>query len=263
MNTKTLLNDHSSHFRLDDLTREERTALESDLSLAARMQHVRLPHRTFNVPGWQSHFRYLPAGFVGGDYCDLFELKKGLLFLIGDVSGKGLGASVLTSHLHATFRGLADAGLEIQPMAKAANRVFCESTLAEHFATLIVGCAAHDGSVEFVNAGHMPLLHICTDAVRAETATGFPLGMFPDARFPSRHIFLDPGDSLLMYTDGMTEARNAADEEYGVDRLKLIAARHRTSGRHLLDEYLEDMRVFSGGTKRADDVALLSILRHP
>jgi phosphoserine phosphatase RsbU/P len=207
-----------------------------------RATWLRHRHRTFNVPGRQSHFRYLPAGLVGGDYCDLFELEKGLFFLIGDVSGKGLGASVLTSHLHATFRGLADAGLEIQPMVEAANRVFCESTLAEHFATLIVGCAAHDGSVEFVNAGHMPLLHICTDAVRAESATGFPLGMFPDARFPSRHIFLDPGDSLLMYTDGVTEARNAADEEYGVDRLKLIAARHCTSGTYLLDEYLEDMR---------------------
>jgi sigma-B regulation protein RsbU (phosphoserine phosphatase) len=262
MNAEILTNDNSLHFRLDDLTREEKTTFEGDLGLASQMQRAWLPHKTFNIPGWQSHFRYLPAGLVGGDFCDLFEFDHGLFFLIGDVSGKGLGASVLTTHLHATFRGLADAGLELQLMVEAANRVFCQSTLAEHFATLIVGRAAHDGSVEFVNAGHMPLLRICADLVHVEGSTGFPLGMFADARFPSHHMFLDPGDSLLMF-DGVTEARNAADEEYGIDRLKYVAARNCAARMHPLDAYLEDMRVFSGGIKRADDVALLSILRRP
>jgi sigma-B regulation protein RsbU (phosphoserine phosphatase) len=183
MDAEALLNDNSSEFHLDDLTREEKIALESDLRLAAPMQYARLPRKTVNISGWQSQFRYLPAGLVGGDYCDVFECDKGLIFLIGDVSGKGLGASVLTSHLHATFRILAGAGLDLQRMVEAANRVFCQSTLAADFATLIAGCAAHDGSVEFVNAGHMPLIHTCAEGgVRVEDATGFPLGLFAGAR---------------------------------------------------------------------------------
>jgi RNA polymerase-binding transcription factor DksA len=95
--TDRLLADPLLQFCLDDLTHDERRALESDLTLAARIQQALLPNQDFSPVGWQVHYHYAPAGLVSGDYCDLFESKSGLLFLLGDVSGKGIAASMLMS----------------------------------------------------------------------------------------------------------------------------------------------------------------------
>ena len=160
------------------------------------------------------------------------------------------------------FRGLAEGGPPLQDMVEAANRSFCRSTPEAHFATLIVGCADRHGLVEFVSAGHLPLLHIRDNVIRTEDATGVPLGIVAHACFPSRRLFLDQGETLLIYTDRDTEAHNTADEEYGIDRLKMVAAQHcRAAPADLLDECLMDVRIFSAGTKRTDDITLMSILR--
>src|SRR3977135_4555529 len=155
-------------FCLDHLTSAEQRALESDLSLAARIQRVLLPKPGLAPAGWDVRYHYQPAGMVSGDYCDLFETDGGLLFMLGDVSGKGVAASMLMSHLHATFRSLAEAGLPLDRMVEDANRIFCESTLAGQFTTLVVGRVGQDGSVEFVNAGHLPVLHIHGDGGHAK-----------------------------------------------------------------------------------------------
>src|SRR5258705_6909181 len=160
-----LLNDPLVRFCLDHLTREEQRALESDLELAARIQQGLLPPPELSAAGWHVRYHYEPAGPVSGDYCDVLESDGGLLFLFGDVSGKGVAASMLMSHLHATFRSLARAGLPLERMVEDAIRIFCESTLAGEFATLVVVRVAHDGSVEFVNGGHLPVLHIHGDGV--------------------------------------------------------------------------------------------------
>jgi len=139
-----LLADPLVRFCLDHLTSAEQRALESDLSMAARIQRGLLPKPGLAPVGWDVRYHYQPAGMVSGDYCDLFETERGLLFMLGDVSGKGVAASMLMSHLHATFRSLAEAGLQLDRMVEDANRIFCESTLAGQFATLVVGRAAHD-----------------------------------------------------------------------------------------------------------------------
>jgi hypothetical protein len=151
-----LLSDPLLQFCLDDLTSEERRALESDLSLAARIQQNLLPPRDFSPAGWQTRYHYAPAGLVSGDYCDLFESNGSLLFLLGDVSGKGVAASMLMSHLHATFRSLADADLPLDRMVEAANRIFSESTMAGQFATLVVGRASHRRSPRHVHEHEFP-----------------------------------------------------------------------------------------------------------
>ena len=93
-------------FCLDDLTHMERDTLESELNLAACLQQALLPRHDSSDPGWQICYHYAPAGLLSGDYCDFFESNSGLFFLLGDVSGKGVAASMLKSHLHATFRSL-------------------------------------------------------------------------------------------------------------------------------------------------------------
>src|SRR5437588_9115785 len=163
---------------------------------------------------------------ASGDYCDLLETDGGLLFMLGDVSGKGVAASMLMSHLHATFRSLSEAGLQLDRMVEDANRIFCESTLAGQFATLVVGRAAHDGSVEFVSAGHLPLLHLHVDGATPRDSTGVPLGMFCNTRFPVQRLTLAHGDAVFLYTDGLTEPRNRDGQEYVLHRSSEPAVRH-------------------------------------
>jgi len=257
-----LLADPLVRFCLDHLTSAEQRALESDLSLAARIQHALLPNRGLEPEGWDVRFHYQPAGMVSGDYCDLVETNGGLLFMLGDVSGKGVAASMLMSHLHATFRSLAEAGHPLDRMVEDANRIFCESTLAGQFATLVVGRAIQEGSVEFVSAGHLPLLHIHVHGVAPKDSTGVPLGMFCNARFPVHRLTLAKGDTVFLYTDGLTEARNRAGQEYGLHRIHALAARHVGEAPDgLISACLEDLESFGYGLKQTDDLTLLVLRR--
>jgi phosphoserine phosphatase RsbU/P len=257
-----LLADPLQHFCLDHLTTEEQRALESDLTLAAHIQRGLLPRNDFSPAGWHVRYHYAPAGLVSGDYCDILETPGGLLFLLGDVSGKGVAASMLMSHLHATFRTLADAGASLDRMVEQANHLFCESTLAGQYATLVAGRASSDGLVEFISAGHLPLLHLSSSGTVAFESTGVPLGMFCDTRFPLHRFSLAAGDSVLVYTDGLTESRNASGEEYGLPRLRNLAARHHSAAPDLLlSECLADLRGFTASAKQKDDLTLLALRR--
>jgi phosphoserine phosphatase RsbU/P len=260
--TERLLVDPLVRFCLDHLTSAEQRALESDLSLAARIQRALLPKPDLAPIGWDVRYHYQPAGMVSGDYCDLFETDLGLLFMLGDVSGKGVAASMLMSHLRATFRSLAEAGLPLDRMVEDANRIFCESTLAGQFATLVVGRAARDGAVEFVSAGHLPVLHLDCNGATPKEATGVPLGMFCNTRFPVHQLTLAHGDTLFLYTDGLTESRNHADTEYGLSRIRTLASRHKgKEPAALISECLNDLFLFAEGLKQTDDLTLLAVRR--
>jgi sigma-B regulation protein RsbU (phosphoserine phosphatase) len=249
-------------FCLDHLSQEEQRALENDLTLAAKIQRALLPRADWSAKGWQARYHYQPANLVSGDYCDLIESDGAFLFLLGDVAGKGVAASMLMSHLHATFRALAGQNLPLQEMVAHANRLFCESTTAGQYATLIVGRAWPDGKVEYASAGHLPLLHITTSGVCSRAATGVPLGMFCGNAFPVGELTLELGESLFLYTDGLTEIFNAQGDEYGVTRVKSLAARYSmVHPEKLLAGYLDEIRDFSSATKRSDDLTLLVLRR--
>lgn len=257
-----LLSDPLLHVCLECLSQDEQRALENDLELAAQIQRALLPPAQLSPDGWHVRYHYAPAGAVSGDYCDLLELNDGLLFLLGDVSGKGVAASMLMSHLHATFRSLSETKLPLESLVEAANRLFCETTLAGQYATLAVGRAGRDGRVEFVSAGHLPLLHVHRGGASAHEATGVPLGMFCHSKFPVRRLTLQPDDSLLLYTDGLTESRDPAGNEYGIHRLTNLAARHGgASPDGLISECLADLQNFSANGKRTDDLTLMVLRR--
>jgi sigma-B regulation protein RsbU (phosphoserine phosphatase) len=260
--TDRLLADPLVRFCLDHLTRDEQRALESDLALAARIQQALLPPRHFTAAGWEARYHYAPAGMVSGDYCDFLQSNGDLLFLLGDVSGKGVAASMLMSHLHATFRSLASSGLPLDQLVEAANRIFSESTLAGQFATLVVGRASANGVVEFVSAGHLPMIHVGRAEPRLEGATGVPLGMFSNTRFAVRRFSMAPEEFLLAYTDGLTEARNSDGEEYGGQRIRDLVARCQSvPPGELISACMSDWQDFTASAKQTDDLTLLVIRR--
>lgn len=249
-------------FCLDHLSADEQRALEKDLVLAAGIQKALLPQANWSVNGWEARYHYQPANLVSGDYCDLIETGDGFLFLLGDVSGKGVAASMLMSHLHATFRALAKQDLPLQKLVEHANRLFSESTTAGQFATMVVGAAKPNGQVSYVSAGHLPLFHISANGVCAREATGVPLGMFCTTNFPVCEVTLQPDDKLLLYTDGLTEMFNAAGDEFGIARVRGLAQRHGSSEpQGILSAYLEEIRNFSAAAKQADDLTLMVLHR--
>ncbi|MGB9512176.1 MAG: SpoIIE family protein phosphatase [Candidatus Acidiferrum sp.] len=249
-------------FCLDHLSNDEQRALEKDLELAAGIQKALLPRQNWSIDGWRACYHYQPANLVSGDYCDLIETEGGFLFLLGDVSGKGVAASMLMSHLHATFRTLAGQNLSLQKMVEHANRLFAESTNAGQFATMVVGSAKADGHVSYVSAGHLPVFHISAAGVHARGATGVPLGMFCTTNFPVCEVTLAPGDKLLLYTDGFTEIFNAAGDEYGVGRVQSLAHKHASvEPTALLGACLEEIRNFSATSKQGDDLTLMVLHR--
>ena len=260
-----LLADPLVRLCLDHLSTDEQRALERDLELASRIQRGLLPQTDMRFRGWRIHYQYKPAGVVSGDYCDVIPsaLPDGkVIFLLGDVSGKGVAASLLMTHLHAMFRSLAGIGLELDKLLEMANRLFCESTSAGQYATLVCGRAGQDGEIEIASAGHSPALLTSSDGVKEIGATGLPLGMFSTSRYAVRRAYLDLDDSLLLFTDGISEARSPSGDEYGVAGLSRAAGeRHSWAPGELVAACLNDLARHSLGIRQADDQTLMAIQR--
>lgn len=248
---------------IDHLTASQRRDLERDLETAARIQAALLPRREPALPGWDLGYRYRPAGPVSGDYLDLVPAAGGgAWFAFGDVSGKGVSASILMAHLQAILRGLAAGGSSLSELLAAANRIFCESTLAGHYATAVIGRLGPDGVLELGNAGHWSPLLRSGGRVRTLPASGLPLGMFRDARYGVERFELSAGDALVLYTDGLSESRNGDGEEYGSDRLAALLGRgDGASAAELVDACLADLAAFTGGGAPGDDLTVMAVRR--
>ena len=256
-----LLADPLLRYCLDHLTDGERQALQRDLDLASELQRGLLPPADLSIHAWETSYHYAPLGPVSGDYCDLYPCHGQLFFMLGDVAGKGVAASMCMTQLHALFRSLIGMGLPLEEIVVQINRFLCDSGLAGRYATLVCGRAAQDGSVELFNAGHLPVIALERGGVRRLESTGVPLGMFRDATFAPVRLHLYPGDLLFLYTDGLSEAAGK-DGEYGVDRvMQLVAGQAANCAARVVSACLEDMRRFAGATPGLDDVTLLA-LRH-
>jgi sigma-B regulation protein RsbU (phosphoserine phosphatase) len=256
-----LLADPLVRYCLDHLTQPERDALQRDLDLASRVQRNLLPQAGLSAGGWETSYHYAPVGPVSGDYCDLIPSDGQLLFMLGDVSGKGVAASMLMAQLHALFRSLTGMALPLGQIVTQVNRVFCESALAGLYATLVCGQAKPTGEVEIHNAGHWPAIVAGRGGVLRIESTGLPLGMFHEREFSATRVQLDTGDTLFLYTDGLSEARNEGGE-YGVDRIMtLVRQQAARQPAELIAACLDDLQAFADAGQRLDDLTLLAIRR--
>jgi sigma-B regulation protein RsbU (phosphoserine phosphatase) len=251
-------------FCLDHLTKEEMRAHEQDLELAMQIQAGLLPARDVRARNWETHYRYEPAGIVGGDYCEVIASSDGnsLFFALGDVAGKGVAASLLMTHLSAIFRSLLSLDLPLTEVVSRANRLFCESTPATHYATLVAGRTTDDG-LELFNAGHCRPLLCRHNGMDRIDASGLPLGLFCDSQYTVTESRLDPGDSLVLYSDGITEAQDPEGNTYEEERLihSLQGHSERDAGA-MADAVLRDVARFRDTRSRQDDMTLLIVRRH-
>ncbi len=263
--TETLAADPLARYCIEHLSAAERHALERDLSLARQIQTGLLPRKNIPLPGWLSAYHYEPYGEVSGDYLDIIFPDNDLesfLFVIGDVSGKGIAASMLMSQLHATFRTLAGIGLSIDLLTERANRIFCGASLSTHFATLVSGIAHRDGEVRVVNAGHCPPIVLRSTGTEVIASSGLPLGITCDGIYKTESFRLEKGESLILYTDGLSEATGISGGMYGEDRLRKVLSGHAGDPPDALTfACLKDLDLFAGSGRRADDLTLLALRR--
>jgi sigma-B regulation protein RsbU (phosphoserine phosphatase) len=255
-----ILADPLARICLDELTGKQRSALEDDLQFAAQIQRGLLPDRDIEYGRWRVDYVYEPVQLISGDYCDVIVDGDDLYFILGDVSGHGMAASLLMSNLHAIFHSLVPLNLELSELMTRANRLLMRSSLANQFATLVVGKASADGEIETVNAGHLPPLLIKNGVKGELDLAGLPLGMFNDAEFRSQKVRLSGGDSLLLFTDGVTETINGDGDEFGTARLcEAINGFDFGHPRDLIARCTGELTTFRGAAERNDDLTMLAL----
>lgn len=247
---------------LGDLNEKQQRVLEQDLQLASQMQRALLPKKNISTNDWEIDFTYLPAGPVSGDYCDLINLDNGeILFVLGDVSGKGIAASLLMTQIHAIFHSLTHYEISLEKLLVRVNRLICESNSYSHFITLICGKLKRNGEMEIINAGHcLPIVQKQT-LINNINSTTLPLGIFCDMEYNIQKLILDKNDSLILYTDGLSEARRN-EEEYGNHRINEIVLKNgNKSPNDLINVFVNDVDDFTNGEKMIDDLTIMVIKR--
>jgi phosphoserine phosphatase RsbU/P len=247
-------------FCLDHLTKKEQRNLENDLTLAAKLQKNLLPPKDIIISGWDIAYHYEPAGIVSGDYCDIILTgndKDPFYIVVGDVTGKGISAAMLMTHIHAMFHTLIPLNLNSDELMERMNRVLCESVLTDQFATLMLAIVNKDGEIILSNAGHCrPIIFNNLETVQLDS-NGIPLGILCAAKYNCDLVKMNSGDVLLVYTDGLIEAMK--DEEmFGVSRLLKPnhIIRNMTSSK-ILAFTLAELHAFLDGSEKIDDLTIL------
>lgn len=255
-----LMNDPLMSVCLGCLTERQRVLLEDDLQLAANIQRGLLPRTGKTCEVWNVDYIYQPAGIVSGDYVDVIERGDEFYFILGDVSGKGMAASLLMSNLHAVFHSLVPMGVPLAELMSRANSLLCESTPANQYATLVAGRANRSGVIEISNAGHLSPVLIKNGVKGELNHAGLPLGMFCDTEFSVNRVQVSPGDTLLLFSDGVTEALDADGAEYGTCRLfEAIDQCSHDGTADLIAGCLAHLDAFRGSAPRHDDLTMLAI----
>lgn len=237
----------------------ERRRLEQELTIAREIQQALLPGGFRNFPHLAISGTNSPCLEVGGDYFDIFPLSEDrTAFLIADVSGKGLGAALLTTMLQGALFGMR-LGADPAGVFNHLNRFLCEHSEVGRYATIFFGILNRQGQFEFINAGHpSPLLLRADEISQPFTEGGFPVGLIPEASYVSCSVVLRPGDTLVLYSDGVTEAARPDEQMFGISRLcDLLVGQAEASLEALQKRILESVNAFSRGTSQADDITLL------
>lgn len=259
--------------RLHDREQLYAKSLERDLEIGRRIQAGFFPEELPQVPGWEIAACFHPARQVAGDFYDAFTLPNGLVGLIvADVCDKGVGAalfmalsrSLLRSSAQQHFGRGADQANCLQATIQSTNDYIAGThSRANMFATVFFGVLdPRTGTLAYVNGGHDPPVIAGAGGVRARLApTGPALGLLPAMDFGVEEFMLEPGEFLLAFTDGVSDARGAEDAMYGEERLLALLSPPPTSAAALLDQIESDLRAHAAGAAPFDDITMLALQR--
>lgn len=247
------------------LERSQKEALELELRLAREVQRSLLPVHPPNIAGYDIAGRTIPAQTVGGDYFDFIPSGSGkIVIAVADVSGKGLPASLLMANLQATLRSQTILNPPPHECIQRANQLLFRSTSPDKFVTLFYGLLdTQRHLLDFCNAGHPPalLFHNNASPNRLDTG-GLILGIFEDVSYMHELVELKPGNTLVICSDGVTEAMDAQGEFFGEDRLVEVIAKHtQLPAEELLNAILEDVSAYAGDLQPTDDLTLVVVKR--
>ncbi|MGA2752765.1 MAG: SpoIIE family protein phosphatase [Terracidiphilus sp.] len=239
----------------------ERQRLEQELSIARTIQQALLPHGLTDFPHLAVTGVHYPCHEVGGDYFDVVQVSEDrTAVLIADVSGKGLGAALLTTMLQGALSGLT-MGAEPVKVFNHINRFLCRHAEVGRYATMFIGLLSQDGMLEYIKAGHpSPLLLRQGNVSELYTEGSFPVGLIPEAEYTSARLQLEPEDTLVLFSDGVTEAENSAHALFEVTGLsQVLAGQKDVPVEELQQSVLDAVRDFTKGAEQSDDITLLVV----
>lgn len=239
--------------------------MNEDMRLAKETQLNLLPKNLPLINNYQIGAKSIPAKQVGGDYYDVMQVDDSkFAFCLGDVSGKGLPAAILVSNLQATLRSQTFTCDSCKQIIANSNNLLYRSSEPSKFATLFYGIL-NSGSHEivFCNAGHNnPLLFSYEKELLELKTGGIMIGSFPDLLFEESKIIIEKGSTIVIYSDGISEAMNENEEEYGEDNLKITVLNNlNKSPNSIIENILSDVEKFVGGAPQSDDMTLVVIKR--
>ena len=242
----------------------EKTILEEELAVARRIQQQSLPTKLPQTLGFGLAAMNAPSKFVGGDYYDTVELGDGrYLLAIADVAGKGVPAALLASMVQASIRTQAIERQSVGVIMNRLNRLVHDATPEDRFATCFLAEVSGSGlNLSFANAGHnFPILRSAEGNCRLLDQGGIPLGIQPGFLYRHSETSLQPGDALLLYTDGITDARNRLGEDFGEERLVSFVERlpDRLTAEEIVRSVADEVTRFTDGADPIDDITLLAL----
>lgn len=243
----------------------EQGRLERELQMARELQASLLPRKTPQLAGWDFAAYWQPARQVSGDFYDFIPTEQGVGVVIADVSDKGMPAALFMALSRTIVRAsLIQADSPADGMLHA-NQLICADSPNSMFVTLFAAQIDRaSGDLIFVNAGHNPpyLYRATADQPQRLARTGMALGIDDSTRFDQQVVHLDPGDTLILYTDGILDALNARGEEFGDERLRQVCAQHRMeSATHIVAALRDEVLHFVGDQPLADDCTVVVVQR--
>jgi hypothetical protein len=246
---------------------KDKLVARDEIEVARQVQVALLPRRHPQPAGWSLWSFMRPANDVGADLVDYIDLDGGRLgVVLGDVAGKGLGAALLTAKLQATLRALVPQCLTLGDLGSRMNVILHRDGIDNRFATLFYfEIEPATGGVRYLNAGHNPPFLLRRGAgLETLEASSIPLGMFGEIACVEGALVLEPGDVLVAYSDGLTEARNARDEEFGADRLRSLLPRLQgLPAERAVEVVIQEVNTFLGEERPHDDLSLVVAARLP
>ena len=236
--------------------------VEHEIRTAAEIQQALLPHGRALSARFEAAGSCLPSRTIGGDFLDYFELPGDrLAFVLGDVSGKGPPAAILAAAIQGMFFSVADSDASPAETIRRVNGALVRRAVQSKFATVFHGLLTPEGRMVTCNAGHNPPLLLRRDGTTQwVTKGGLLVGVFEQAEFEEESFALAPGDALVLFSDGVTEAESVSGEMYGEERLlACLSGSANQSAAEIVQHVLDQVRVFSDGAGQADDITVLVV----